>query len=90
MIYLELLKALEDKGIRYVVVGGVAVVLHGFVRATMDIDLIISLDESGLTRGLHSFSISLFVRIKVTDPWWHETDYSSDCSSTLGFGRAVH
>jgi hypothetical protein len=32
MIYFELLKALEDRGIRYVVVGGVAVVLHGFVR----------------------------------------------------------
>lgn len=48
MIYLELLKALEDKSIRYVVVGGVAVVLHGFVRATMDLDLIVSL-EAGNT-----------------------------------------
>src|ERR1019366_6284386 len=45
MIYFELLKALEDNGIRYVVVGGVAVVLHGFVRATMDLDLIVSLDS---------------------------------------------
>jgi predicted nucleotidyltransferase len=48
VIYLELLKALEEKGIRYVVVGGVAVVLHGFVRATMDLDLIVSL-EAGNT-----------------------------------------
>src|SRR5258708_3408456 len=52
MIYLELLKALEDKGIRYVVVGGVAVVLHGFVRATMDLDLIISLDADNTGRFL--------------------------------------
>jgi hypothetical protein len=34
--YENLLNALEDKHIRYLVVGGVAVILHGFVRATAD------------------------------------------------------
>ena len=52
MIYLELLKALEDSKIRYVVVGGVAVVLHGFVRATMDLDIVISLETSNAARFL--------------------------------------
>ena len=52
MIYLELLKAMEDKGIRYVVVGGVAVVLHGFVRATMDLDLVVSLESSNALKFL--------------------------------------
>jgi len=52
MIYFELLKAMEDKGIRYVVVGGVAVVLHGFVRATMDLDLVVSLDADNTGRFL--------------------------------------
>ena len=45
-MYIELLKAMEDEGIRYVVVGGVAVILHGFVRASMDLDLVISLDST--------------------------------------------
>ena len=52
MIYFELLKAMEDKGIRYVVVGGVAVVLHGFVRATMDLDLVVSLDTDNARKFL--------------------------------------
>jgi hypothetical protein len=52
MIYLELLKAMEEKGIRYVVVGGVAVVLHGFVRATMDLDLVVSLEPTNARKFL--------------------------------------
>ena len=35
--------ALNAAGVRYVVVGGVAVVLHGFARVTGDIDLIVDL-----------------------------------------------
>jgi hypothetical protein len=52
MIYLELLKALEDENIRYVVVGGVAVILHGFVRASMDLDIVISLDSTNTQQFL--------------------------------------
>ncbi|MGH7318339.1 MAG: hypothetical protein ACRELA_01720 [Candidatus Rokuibacteriota bacterium] len=33
-------KALNDSGVRYVVVGGLAVVLHGHARLTVDVDLI--------------------------------------------------
>lgn len=44
MMYQELLKALENSKVRYVVVGGVAVILHGFVRSSMDLDIVISLD----------------------------------------------
>lgn len=41
-MYLELFRSLEDNKVRYLVVGGVAVVLHGFLRATADLDLMIS------------------------------------------------
>jgi hypothetical protein len=37
--------ALQAAGVRYLVVGGVAVVLHGFPRFTADLDLVIALDE---------------------------------------------
>ena len=43
-------KALNDRGVRFLVVGGVAVVLHGYVRITMDLDLVVDLDEE------HAFS----------------------------------
>ncbi|HXH41387.1 MAG TPA: hypothetical protein VNN08_22355 [Thermoanaerobaculia bacterium] len=34
---LSLCKALNAEGVRYVLIGGFAVILHGFVRATKDI-----------------------------------------------------
>src|SRR6185503_5262882 len=52
MIYEDLFKELEKNKIQYLVVGGVAVVLHGFIRATMDLDLMVALDHENLSRFL--------------------------------------
>lgn len=40
----RVLRALEGAGVRYLVVGGVAVVLHGHPRFTADLDLAVALD----------------------------------------------
>lgn len=40
--------ALEQAGVRYLVVGGVAVVLHGHPRLTADLDLVIALDPANV------------------------------------------
>jgi predicted nucleotidyltransferase len=45
-IFEPMFRALNDAGARYVVVGGLAVVLHGHVRLTTDLDLIIDLEPS--------------------------------------------
>lgn len=37
----DLRRALIQEGVRYVLIGGFAVILHGFVRATKDIDLLV-------------------------------------------------
>lgn len=37
----ELLRALDRHGVRYVVIGGIAVGFHGHVRATKDLDIVI-------------------------------------------------
>jgi predicted nucleotidyltransferase len=42
-VYDEVFLALEGAGVRYVVVGGVAVVLQGHARLTVDLDLVIDL-----------------------------------------------
>ena len=49
-LYLPLFKALNDAGVKYVVVGGLATVLHGYARLTMDVDLFVDLapDEAAL------------------------------------------
>jgi predicted nucleotidyltransferase len=44
--------ALNDADVRYLIVGGVAVVLHGFLRTTKDLDLVIQLDPGNVQRGL--------------------------------------
>jgi len=44
--------ALEASGARYLVVGGVAVVLHGHLRFTADLDLALSLDDANVGTAL--------------------------------------
>jgi tRNA nucleotidyltransferase/poly(A) polymerase len=46
------LKTLNEAGVRYLVVGGVAVVLHGYLRTTGDLDLVVELSPANLDRAL--------------------------------------
>lgn len=45
-----LLEALNESGIRFVVIGGVAVGAHGYVRGTEDLDLVPDPDPENLAR----------------------------------------
>jgi Nucleotidyl transferase AbiEii toxin, Type IV TA system len=45
-------RALHEAEVRCLVVGGVAVVLHGHPRLTADIDLVVALDEINVTRAM--------------------------------------
>ena len=38
---MALCRALREAGVRYLLIGGFAVILHGFVRTTKDIDLLV-------------------------------------------------
>lgn len=46
----DLLQSLSDEQVRYVLVGGMAVQLHGFLRATFDIDLVLAMNDENLVR----------------------------------------
>ena len=50
MFYLNLFKALKDHNIDYLLIGGLAVNLHGVPRMTMDVDLLIALDTENITK----------------------------------------
>ena len=50
MYYEEVFKKLGEKKIRYAVVGGIALVLHGVVRFTADLDLIVELSADNLAK----------------------------------------
>lgn len=47
---LAIVRALNQAGVRYVIVGGLALNFHGLPRATADIDLFVAPDESNVER----------------------------------------
>jgi hypothetical protein len=47
---LALCEALNTEGVRYALIGGFAVILHGFVRATKDIDLLVDASAENIQR----------------------------------------
>lgn len=47
--------ALEREGVRYLVVGGIAVVLHGYLRTTADLDLVVQLEAENVSRAIRAF-----------------------------------
>lgn len=60
---LHLLRALERADVRFVAVGGVAVGVHGYVRMTLDVDVVPDPDRANLER-----LISLLSRLEATLP----------------------
>jgi hypothetical protein len=47
--------SLNDKKVRYLVAGGLAVVAHGYLRFTADIDLILDMDPKNLHKAMQVF-----------------------------------
>jgi len=67
MFLLRVITALSKARVPYGLVGGYAVALHGAVRGTMDIDLVIRLDEDQFVRAERALkSIGLEPRLPVT------------------------
>lgn len=50
MIYEEIFRRLNEEKVDYIVVGGIALVLHGVVRLTADLDLIVKLQSDNLAK----------------------------------------
>lgn len=77
------LAALEGAGVRYLVVGGVAVVLHGYLRTTLDLDLVLELERGNLERALKALAdlglcpqapvpLSSFADPEIRESWLRE------------------
>ena len=59
--------ALNAAEVRYLIVGGLAVNAHGYLRATRDLDLVIQLESDNLRRGLEClFEIGYRLAIPVS------------------------
>ena len=44
--------ALQDSGARYLLVGGLAVIAHGYIRTTEDVDLVLDLGSPSTSKAL--------------------------------------
>ena len=65
-LYLPLFKALNEANVQYIVVGGLATVLHGYARFTADIDLVINLEQQEAEKAIQAISaIGLKPRLPV-------------------------
>lgn len=52
---LDLLRLLNDSGVRYVLIGGLAGIAHGSTRRTEDIDVCAPLDDDNISRILAAY-----------------------------------
>jgi hypothetical protein len=48
------LAALNGAGVRYLIVGGVAVILHGHLRTTAGLDLVVDLESENVLRAVNT------------------------------------
>lgn len=89
-------RSLNDAGVQFVVVGGLAVVAHGYPRSTQDLDLVIRLDAPTIRaafRALDALGYRPIVPVTAegfADPaqrarWIHERGMT-----VLGFQSDLH
>ena len=71
----EIFKALNDADVRYIVAGGLAVIAHGYIRLTSDVDLIIDLERENLLAGLKALETVGYVpRLPVSGEQFCDPD----------------
>ena len=75
-LFLELLRRFQEEGVEYVLIGGQAVRLNGFVRATEDVDVLLKPGRSNGERTIRALS---FLRSSAElDPAWFEPHPEGD------------
>ena len=72
---LRLLRRLHEGGVRYILVGGQAVRLNGFLRATEDIDLLLPLSRPNGEQLIRA--LDFLPSAKELDPGWFDSDSGS-------------
>lgn len=66
--FLPIFQLLNEANARYIVVGGIATILHGYVRATTDIDLVIDLHPKEVEKTIRALTAHGFKPRAPVDP----------------------
>lgn len=74
-LFEPIFRALNDGDVRYVVVGGVATVLHGYPRLTVDVDLIVDLAPAQAIKAIDALTtVGLVPRVPVAASEFADSD----------------
>lgn len=68
MFYEEVIRNLNNAGVKYAIEGGVAVNLHGHIRMTADLDIVLELEDSNLAKAITTLIESGFICKIPIDP----------------------
>ena len=82
---LHIIEVLNQAAVRYVVAGGLAVIAHGYLRVTIDIDLVVDLKRDNLLKALDALdrigykprlpiTAEQFADEKMRDNWINEKE----------------
>lgn len=83
MSMFDLLKMLAEAKVEFVLVGGLAVALRGYQRVTMDVDVVLAMDEQNLQRFLSAakssglrptipVSLESLAQPELVEQWYRE------------------
>lgn len=62
-----IVRALNDAAVRYLIAGGLAVVAHGYLRFTADVDLILDLDAKNVGKAIKALQgLGYYPRVPVS------------------------
>lgn len=78
MFLIQLIDTLEEEKINYCLVGGYALALQGLVRATVDVDIVISLDLKSLEKvesALKKINLESRIPVRAKDIYQFREEY---------------
>jgi len=50
ILYEEILREFQRQKVKYIIVGGIAINLHGFIRSTADMDILVEMSDENLRK----------------------------------------
>ncbi len=68
MFYEEVIRKFNNAGVRYAIAGDIAVNLHGHIRMTADLDILLELEDNNLAKAVTTLKESGFVCKVPVDP----------------------
>jgi molybdenum cofactor biosynthesis enzyme MoaA len=70
VLYEDFFEALEKNKVKYLAVGGIAVLIYGVIRVTVDLDLVIDLEEENIkkfTKVIKKFKYKWKIPVSLKD-----------------------